>query len=68
MFVGLNFSQSLDIFLCSPVQNLYDSILIFLDIMDATDINWEPILEMLPTQEMKDYDERMKYKNIIHTV
>ena len=34
----------------------------FLDIMDATDINWEPILEMLPTQEMKDYDERMKYK------
>ena len=30
--------------------------------MDATDINWEPILEMLPTQEMKDYDERMKYK------
>ena len=30
--------------------------------MDATYINWEPILEMLPTQEMKDYDERMKYK------
>ena len=38
MFVGLNFSQSLDIFLCSPVQNLYDSFLTFLDIMDATDI------------------------------
>lgn len=33
--------------------------------MDATDINWEPILEMLPTQEMKDYDERMKYKKIM---
>ena len=33
--------------------------------MDATDINWEPILEMLPTQEMKEYDERMKYKKIM---
>ena len=32
--------------------------------MDATDVNWEPILEMLPTQEMNDYDERMKYERL----
>ena len=29
--------------------------------MDATEVNWEPILEMLPTQDLEDYDERMKY-------
>ena len=43
---------------------MYDVFLTFSD-MDATDINWEPILEMLPTQEMKEYDERMKYKKIM---
>ena len=32
--------------------------------MDATDVNWEPILGMLPTQEMNDYDERMKYERL----
>lgn len=28
--------------------------------MDASDVNWEPILEMLPTQELEDYDDRIK--------
>ena len=32
----------------------------FLENMDATEVNWEPILEMLPTQDLDDYDERMK--------
>ena len=31
-----------------------------LENMDATEVNWEPILEMLPTQDLDDYDERMK--------
>lgn len=33
--------------------------------MDATDINWEPILEMLPMQEAEDYEERVKYVKCI---
>ena len=28
--------------------------------MDATDVNWEPILEMLPLQDQEDYDDRIK--------
>ena len=28
--------------------------------MEATDVNWDTIFEMLPTQELEDYDERIK--------
>ena len=33
--------------------------------MDATDVNWEPILEMLPTQEQQDYDERIRLSTFL---
>ena len=29
--------------------------------MEATDINWEPILELLPTIGSDEYEERAKY-------
>ena len=28
--------------------------------MEADDVNWDPIFEMMPTQEMDDYEDRMK--------
>ena len=28
--------------------------------MEADDVNWDPIFEMMPTQDMDDYEDRMK--------
>ena len=32
--------------------------------MDATEINWEPILELLPTTGSDEYEERVKYEHL----